>query len=129
MINPSTLKPGRELDALVAEKVMGQRTIWFGREGDKSLMLARTIELNEELRERGEMMFGYPGEGDVPHYSTDIEAAWEVVETLKLLGIEVKFVGSWADKPWYCRLRDDAFEFGDTAPHAICLAALKAVGE
>ncbi len=65
-----------------------------------------------------------------PHYSTDIAAAWEVVEKFQAEDFDVR-VG-------FCRWRDDgrvgwlawvgkADALADTAPHAICLAALKAV--
>ena len=65
----------------------------------------------------------------IPHYSTDIAAAWEVVEKEKLfsqwmlgtLQKEWQVVMPWADGI-------QLIAKADTAPRAICLAALKAKG-
>ena len=89
------MKPGRDLDALIAEKVMGS-------------------------------------ENNCPHYSTDITAAWEVVEKFHKIDVSHTFDG------WFCSI-DTSDEYGQngtwshaqgqSAPHAICLAALNVVGE
>lgn len=100
------LDPGRELDALVAEKVMGIS--------------------NSELKYH----YGF----SPYHYSTDITAAWLVVERLHELfpmnffsinmlskeyggGFGVQLFGD-------CRVDEQS----ETAPHAICLAALRTMG-
>ena len=115
----TTVKPGRELDALVAEKVMGLRFVWRSQLTDHYGYNAGvwtiptkwgTMDLTEEP----------------PRYSTDIAAAWEVVEKMREDGFLValyRSAGAWiADtNPGYGK--------SDTAPHAICLAALRAVGE
>jgi len=104
------MKPGIELDVMVFEKV-------WELEGDYVL----TFEENWEE----------DGEG---HYSTDIKAAWEVVEKLadgkkdgRMMDIHLikQMSGKWCFF-FYDEGREYSF-FGDTAPHAICLAALKAV--
>jgi hypothetical protein len=98
---------GRELDALVAEKVMGAKP-WIA-----------------------------PGHGPTalnpPRYSTDIGAAWAVVEKLsrEVGSVEVKTHRRWMG--WTCDVRPPdgkkADGFSETsAAHAICLAALRAVG-
>jgi hypothetical protein len=127
------MKPGRELDKLIAERVMGQTVGrknfdgFGGRAGDP-IILTPGGPYNWE---------------ECPDYSTDIAAAWEVVE--KLLaepgkGFEIS-VGHMfkrhkdksETKYWECFIEDEKerrfIEEADTAPHAICLAALKAVGE
>ena len=111
------MEAGRELDALVAEKVMKNK------------------HSNPETFGRcptcGYDAF-YP---DLPRYSTDIAAAWEVVEKmadtpgpngdhwgfmLDYNGVDcVAAFGHWED--W------EAKGAADTAPHAICLAALAAL--
>lgn len=107
------IDPGRELDALVAENVMGASRLegQFIKEIDP---VSKTVSVGTEWY--------------YPPYSTDIRDAWEVVE--KLL-----------KKHWYFNLRCHDGEWsvlldkqvdGDeirapTAPHAICLAALKAL--
>jgi hypothetical protein len=117
------MKPGRELDALIAEKVMGLFT-------------------------NGEPDFGYTYE-TIPPYSTDIAAAWEVVEKMvsrmgygdlhflwegpifkpedKYLTAEGYPLGTTC---WYIRLENAGRRHiicAPTAPHAICLAALRAL--
>ncbi len=87
----------------------------------------------------------------LPYYSTDIAAAWEVAEKMKLAVLPRTFdsygrgeseTGYWAghlgyedDIPGEANGDDGAYvesrvwgAFGETAPHAIALAALKAAG-
>ena len=99
------MNPGRELDALVAEKVMG-------------------------IGPRG---LAFPKK-----YSTDIAAAWEAVETLTSPKSRHRF----SCTTLHCDCNSGLWSFGDidrdgtvwprqdahTAPHAICLAALRVVG-
>lgn len=88
----------REQDAIVAEKVMGWRKIERG-------------ELKGQLEmpcKDGYCWFS------LPHFSTDIAAAWEVAEALGLAAIPPP------DKTW---------SWAPAVPLAICLTALKIVGE
>lgn len=115
------LKPGRELDALISEKVMGNKD-WPGR-GQCSCG-------------------GYcVKHGRFPQYSASIAAAWEVVEHLQrwkfTLTWEYDFGGGGVEPfpyataifdPVFTEMRPGLFVKAETAPHAICLAALKAVG-
>jgi hypothetical protein len=109
------MNAGRELDALIAEKVMGvdPREIYpldyqrVGPDGDEVPFLDREEVLDEVL-----------------HYSTDIAAAWEVVEKLHLSVGAVQHNGKWEwlvcpDTNW----ADERCEFASTAPLAICLVA------
>lgn len=98
----------QELDALVAEKVMG---------GMHRLVPPGQIVEFEQV---------------VPHYSTDIAAAWEVIEIIRQRGIEV-IVGSLDSDKRY-NPYGVTFEYpganprtatGATASIAICLAALR----
>ena len=66
-----------------------------------------------------------------PRYSTDIAAAWEVVEALIGLGY-----ANWTmdfARGGYTLYAESGGSRGEgastTAPHAICLAALKAVAQ
>jgi hypothetical protein len=114
------MKPGRELDILVAEKVMG-------------LTHERAIELR----------FLHDQVGFIPLgagycYSTDIAAALEVVERVAYSRGEHWFAIEQGGDGWVAGWRyadacqdDPGWEILATAPtvaHAICLAALKAVG-
>lgn len=104
------MNPGRELDALIAEKVMG-------------------LNLVEKIDECHTFI------ANLPYYSTDIKAAWEVIEhfandtgaRLELRALlEPDCVGYRA---FECAFTGNNFGepiVGKTAPHAICLAALKA---
>lgn len=112
------MTPGRELDALVAEKVFG-------------FPAPRDSHASTEV--------GYWTVDDkmfipVPRFSTDIAAAWEVVEKLKRLGYKIGIDSSPNDKSACVVMEDDngdwisiAVETAETLPHAICRAALKAM--
>ena len=74
----------------------------------------------------------------VPKYSTDISAAFQVVERMRADGHEVCIVGI-RDEDWRCEVYKDKagpipdfpetiVECASTAPMAICLAALAALG-
>lgn len=120
------MKPGRELDALIAEKIMG----WT-----KNITLdfyptyypSRPAQMN---------ILGHI----IPSYSTDIAAAWKVVEKLQsynpfwessdaFLGFELSpSIGINGKHNWYCNFGDSTKgKYADTVSHAICLAALKII--
>ncbi|MHB8172129.1 MAG: BC1872 family protein [Thermincolia bacterium] len=103
------MKPGRELDALVAEKVMGER-----------------------VRSRGQLESCImPGANKpwraIPNYSTDISASWEVIETLasvfRMLE-RVPLISQYTCTVWPDNLLKPIKVNAPTAPEAICKAAL-----
>lgn len=111
------MQPGKELDKLIAEKVMG----WSDLYGDGSYLV--------------------PAQGDKEQYmlregfnpSTNIEDAWKVVEKLDLLGgdrrlIKRRGVYEITDISQQGHGYRECIGSGKTAPHAICLAALRAIG-
>ena len=111
----SPMNAGRELDALIAEKVMGWRkagTLWITPTGQQ------LVEYHHE----------WMPEATPPRYSTSIGAAWQVVEKLPPHSVDInnENPGGWICSVhtqlgyWEARAR--------TAPLAICLAALKFVG-
>lgn len=141
------MKPGRELDALIAEKVMGlnvqsspETSGGDGSPGNRMLIGSKPVYYDEP---RGSIVRGFGK--DIPPYSTSIAAAWEVVEKLDLFS---KFYlhkipkGEWAGMNGYYKIQSYemdkmgslgewshfTFAEGETAPHAICKAALAAVG-
>lgn len=110
------LEAGRELDALVAEKVMG----WSGVEW-------RGFEYAVGIHPVTGMVQG------VYRYSTDITDAWQIVERLTRDGRAV-FIDSAGFDPeeWRVIVSVDDPEGqlpseAATAPLAICLAALETV--
>lgn len=131
------LKPGRELDALVAEKVMGwcvtPDEFKYDPDNDVEVSYA-TSEPPEDLPE------GYP-EGlraitgtirchRLPDFSTDISAAWEVVGKLREMGGGPDIRWDDADRRWWCEVdKVWGWATGETAPEAICKVALLAVME
>lgn len=98
----------REIDVLIAEHVMGLEV----RDG--------LVDMSEELNSKGCWREPKP-------YSTDITAAWEVVEKLDMT------VGSTCDD-WFASVLMDPHNgqlmivYSDTAPMAIAKASLKARG-
>lgn len=121
------MKAGRELDTLVAEKVMGWEATadglyWDARQKRTRLVLGSVI-----AKKREEMgIENRPGFVFAP--STDIAAAWEVVEKADLWSL----YGSIGDGPYRACIQFEDREglmTADTAPLAICLAALKAVSQ
>ncbi len=106
------MSPGTKLDALVAEKVMAWKPrrvkrIGYGQHDDQ---------------------FVYYTNSPRPKYSTEISAAWMVFEKL---GRAVISTCGYGTHPWVVTYWEGGVDFhcaGTTAPHAICLAALKAVG-
>lgn len=107
-----TLTAGRELDALVAERVMGA-----------SVLRHQGSDGHDAYFDWGDHTRGY-----APAYSTDIAAAWAVVEHLKQLDLSL----AWHNSQWVARFIkwgkvEHSIGEADTGPLAICLAALKAV--
>lgn len=107
------LNPGRELDKLIAEKVMGRSIFSIGGE--------EPYRLQEGDEEKGTRNLAY--------YSTDIAAAWEVVEKMEGIWDIHSTSGGWRV---YLAVRKDGsakhtIAGEKTIEHTICIAALKAV--
>jgi len=66
----------------------------------------------------------------IPHYSTDIAAAWLVVEKMNNPRVAIESSENEKYGKWFVMFGDDLENgaFADTAPLAICLAALRTVG-
>jgi hypothetical protein len=115
------MEAGRELDALVAEKVMGIKAYRVNQ--DMEVFTNR-----RQFLDKGDYWYTPSKDAThaLPYYSTDIAAAWLVVE--KMRGPDFRLN---KDGDWVCCF-GGTITFcgeGDTAPLAICLAALKAVSE
>lgn len=122
------VQAGRALDARVAEKVMGWKDVAiqpianaYGQHVIDDFLGRETIGTLQPML--------------VPRYSTMIQEAWKVVERLRHESAFVAVIsgkGPAGPQPWVCKVnRESGFleDKGDTAPLAICLAALRAVGE
>jgi len=133
------LPAGRELDVLVAKKVMG----WTKPKGGRRDPLTGKRPVWRELP------FEYV---DTPHFSTDIAAAWEVVEKfhgdspniqIGKDGWEIDVQTAKDGNGWFVAIRryrvedyaeehdywgaQSYYAHAETAPLAICRAALAAV--
>jgi hypothetical protein len=111
------MKAGRELDALVAEKVMGIEcdTDSGCKDGSDAV----------DCRVHGP-------DGTRYAYSTDIAAAYEVLCKMGSRGLGHVIGRENEDEPFHCQfMNGEGFERDakhDSLPMAICLAALKALG-
>jgi hypothetical protein len=107
------LKPSRELDALIAEKVMGWKL-------EEHFGLRRWVwKLPADQLINGLQWIDNP----LP-FSEEISSAWQVVEKLKSdeRDFKIWFIGNWQ-----ASFGSPGIGESNSAPHAICLAALKAL--
>ena len=137
------IEAGRELDALVAEKVMG----WIWIEGDDDDPRA-LVSPDETCSAAWYPSVGNAGVGSHPDFSTSIADAWKVAEELCVLewgfslfkypglssmGFGYVAVFAKSLRPYsveIVNLGDPskvAHGHSDNAAHAICLAALRAL--
>lgn len=128
------MEAGREMDAAVAERVMGEArpTREFTISEFDTAMVGTPV-LSPQGCWYGVFEFekGDKGEWVPMPYSTDIAAAWKVVERLKSLGWHVQIKMSEGTK-CLCALENDSDDwcgYEDTAPLAICRVALRAVSK
>ncbi len=132
------MNAGRELDALIAEKVMGLCVHeWEYTTLDEFMddWMAKCDKCNIETSGGSREMC--PASGHTQPYSTDIAAAWTVVEKLRCawdfslqVFAEEGGTGACFTVMGETFRSDGSHMFSaeaDTAPLAICLAALKAV--
>jgi hypothetical protein len=120
------MNPGRELDRLVAEKVFGHKVVEFKPFGRIDWAI---------MDEKAQLV-------PVPRYSEHIACAWELVEHMRqrqVCDVFSLFGPSDESDLWFATFEKkwhghdmsikDIYDrvSGVAAPHAICLAALKAV--
>lgn len=130
------LGAGRELDLAIAVQILGWR--WIDRGGRAPVLtdpelLALYVP---EYVESHTVIHDGDAPDRLPRYSKHIEAAWEVVRALdqrgKAFSIERRRRDSLSENVPATWLANFWAPLGvgesESAPHAICLAALKAVG-
>ena len=117
------LPAGRELDARVAAEVFGLRVEW-GRRAAGGIVLGE-----------GEERFVVGPDGSIselPYYSTDLAASWEVAEHLGRQGYTVD-ADAWAGGLASIRVRSpvDAEQLfaGESPAVAVCRAAVSLAGQ
>jgi len=124
----------RQVDAMVAEKVMGLPVKDFTRTARQPYYSWGGEYTNihyapndEPYVVTGVEKAGCPEVRRINDYSTSIADAWQVVDRLKANGNNVWV--EWAGTVWICGTTSVFPDVeADTAPLAICLAALKACG-
>lgn len=109
---------GDEIDALISQCVFGNKIQWFDGPGGPVI----TGGTYEKIRTWNK----------VSSYSTNMAAAWEVVE--KVAGedseLSVRITGEYLGNGWRCVFTNAFVDYdvmAKTAPLAICRAALLAV--
>lgn len=145
----SLQRPGRELDALVHEVIMGRPVIWsqvggLGRgigQGDEPFdrRIYEVLQtVNQELDQIGlPPLHTHVAQGIVPQYSTDLLAAGQVIEQLRPRTLLLKVhadtriqatfdEGSGLDGVYTAESTGDYIIAQATA---ICLAALKLISQ
>lgn len=136
------MKAYRELDALVAEKAMGwvsiphpePENLFPGVKPGRSWFPPN----NDYTYWRDKLGPGYANGVAFPYYSTSIADAWEVFQKLDTYSLTKAITVNEDDGPLVevftahvTLFEPERFAFEKSfvsAPHAICLAALKAVG-
>jgi hypothetical protein len=125
------MNAGRKLDALVAEKV-------FGAEVDWSIPRYPTVDM--KFLEPNDPVAHGLRTGNFPPYSTDIAAAWAVVDhlrvpravthKLRLVDNASQWEATFLTFSYGDDVNPDRIDaaFGETPAHAICLASLKVTG-
>lgn len=142
---------GRQLDILVAERVLGQRVTWLhnaarpptpwllhGAEVSNTVQ-STTAGWTRGITDNGVEMY-HRGACLVPCYSTDVAAAWQVVEAIRARGFHLD-IGSTvrgSSEDLRAGVKHGQWEVGvrslptvvrrDTFPEAVCRCAL-ALGE
>jgi hypothetical protein len=133
-----TMGAGRELDILIARHVMG-----YTAEVELKTMPAPSPQIAPNVFltvARYKTVYQFPNGTELPYYSTDLVAAWHVVETVAAANRNTVTVGaSGVTGDAFCSIwlgeaqraaRQIAMVTaeGEHAALAICRAALKAVG-
>lgn len=109
---------GRELDVLVAEKVFR-----YTLDYEFADMYFDGAPCVKELRDQ------YDEWGVLPKYFTEMGDAWLVVEALRGRGLHLQMNDTLSGYRARFFTADDGayYQFGETAPEAICRAALAAM--
>ena len=147
------LKPGRKLDALVAEKVMNKDVVWLDLKNEDGVQPHWNVQVLDAVPTDGSCFVAWDANGTeilytgqmVPKFSVEISSAWKIIDYFDNDTRDIHVSPSREMGRWYCYIEDNtqgswntdsswnrqlSFESGESAPHAICLAALAAlVGE
>lgn len=140
------MKSGRELDALIAEKVMGWVRLFYKEANPNNPYFSERNALTEywhdpvtlEQKELAEDSDDYYHPKDAWSPSENIADAWTVLETLFKTGFDSEIQlymrnDVYVGPSYRIALREidnqekGWVEFSNSLPHAICLAALQVI--
>ena len=125
------MKAGREMDALIAEKVFDYERMteqhWseamgYKNDGSHNERIIVSCKTRDSIK-----LLNHRYASFAPNYSTSIAAAWDVLEKLSLMGIYMRISNVNGVGRFRVATEDRMTDFHTSAPHAICEAALKAV--
>ncbi len=121
-------KAGRELDALIAEKVMGWTHVHLTAAGHTR---GRNPKLKNVQTEGDRRRYMPQRDTGVPRFSTETGEAWKLVERLgEYFGFAKLEISDFSadDHPhWMAEVNGKGGAVAETPALAICLAALEAV--
>lgn len=108
------MQAGRKMDKAVSQYVFGNTEF-----------VCRNCEDDYHVVDRQDLTAYIP----VPNYSTDIAAAWEVLNKFTHKKPCINYLNDlWNPVGWHCHIDGHHAEGCDTAPLAICRCALMAMG-
>lgn len=120
------MKPGPEMDATVCVALGIAPVEWQVRQSYMMVLFETSASAEEHVRRFG---------GDItivyPPVSTDIAAAWLVVEALRAKGWRYLIRDDYAEENvvfWKQHHEDGGWHAAEALPEAICRACLKALG-
>lgn len=128
----------REIDALVAERIMGWVRLEF--KGGAVFFMPPDVAEQMYIRQQSQECVSSGDEDNSPLYSSDITAAWRIVDQMRKNGYWLKLQSPFeADNTkWNAGFTEHSFtgwngrpdnqRQADSAPMAICLAALRYAG-
>lgn len=127
-MNVDQMPAGIEMDALIAEKVIGAkwdesrcRVCGFSLDPDGKMCRSDDCSMRPVPARRADA---------IAPYSTDIAAAWQVVERLRFCVVtRVMSRGTYKAIAKVSRSKPQVSAHAETAPLAICRAALVACGK
>ena len=114
------MKPGRELDALIAREVMDKSS--FKHPDNEIGVAPNNLKYCYHCLQH---IQPHAVSCVPPNYSTSIEATWKVLEKMKEDGFGFELLNNLGSE-WRASFGCHS-DVAMAAPHAICLAALKAV--
>jgi hypothetical protein len=124
-----SMAPGRTLDVAIAEKVMGW-TVLSAIAGKEHVILG-VMKSAIPKHPTGPIVAEVENQGPLPHFSTDPNVMWDIVNKVDLFNGRALFRNNGkfvVTSIVPTRVLGPDEYIGESASHAVCLAALVCVG-